>query len=329
MRPAEFNTAMVHFYRGEIQRANTWRNRLDATTNWAILTAGAAASFALSDPTHHHGVILMNLALVFIFLFIEARRYRYYELWSYRVRLLETDYFAAMLVPPFQPSPDWAETLASSLLRPKFPISMAEALGRRFRRNYFALFAFLIGVWLFKNYSQPPASSLAEFVEHASIGPVPGEWVLLAMLVFTAGMTIFGLATLSLQQATGEVLPQLRVLAGLRFGRSTPRKSAVSPASSRVTQRPSARRDEFMMMIISDKPQEIAEKVMQELKRGVTALHGEGMYTQKQREVLICALTETEIGALKQVVSAVDPQSFVVMMPVVEVAGRDFQPLEA
>jgi uncharacterized membrane protein len=39
--------------------------------------------------------------------------------WSFRIRLLETDYFAAMLVPPFHPSPDWAETLASSLLRPK------------------------------------------------------------------------------------------------------------------------------------------------------------------------------------------------------------------
>ena len=41
MSSAEFNTAMVHFYRGEIQRANVWRNRLDTTTNWAVLTAGA------------------------------------------------------------------------------------------------------------------------------------------------------------------------------------------------------------------------------------------------------------------------------------------------
>ena len=56
MRPAEFNTAMVHFYRGEIQRANTWRNRLDNTTNWAVVAAGAAISFALSDPNNHYGV---------------------------------------------------------------------------------------------------------------------------------------------------------------------------------------------------------------------------------------------------------------------------------
>lgn len=82
-----------------------------------------------------------------------------------------------------------------------------------------------------------------------------------------------------------------------------------------------------MAMIISDKPQEIAERVMQDLNRGVTALHGEGMYTQRAREVLMCALTETEIDALKKAIKAVDPQSFVVLMPAAEIAGRGFQPL--
>ena len=37
--PAEFNMAMVHFYRGEVQRSNVWRTRLDTTTNWAVITA--------------------------------------------------------------------------------------------------------------------------------------------------------------------------------------------------------------------------------------------------------------------------------------------------
>src|ERR1041385_2662341 len=47
--PSEFNTAMAHFYRGEITRANTWRNRLDTTTNWAVLATGATPSFAFSS----------------------------------------------------------------------------------------------------------------------------------------------------------------------------------------------------------------------------------------------------------------------------------------
>src|SRR3989337_2467489 len=88
MRPPEFNTAMVHYYRAEIQRANVWRQRLDNTTNWAVIAAGAAISFSLSDPSHHYGVIILDTLLVTLFLWIEARRYRYYELWAYRTRLM-------------------------------------------------------------------------------------------------------------------------------------------------------------------------------------------------------------------------------------------------
>lgn len=329
LRPSEFNTAMVHLYRGEIQRANTWRNRLDTTTNWAIITAGAAISFALSDPSHHHGVILLNVGLILIFLWIEARRYRYFELWSLRVRLLETDFFGAMLVPPFHPSADWAETLASSLLRPSFPIGMTEALGRRFRRNYFAIFAALLAVWLFKNYTQPTsATSLAEFVARASIGSIDGQWVLGGVALFVLGMTAFGIATLNLQHATGEVLSKHRVFETLNIGkRSQDQKATSTVKATGVWQRPSARREEFMTMIISDKSQAIAERVMQDLHRGVTSLHGEGMYSQKPHGVLVCALTETEIESLKNAVRAVDPQGFVVVMPASEIAGGGFQPL--
>jgi uncharacterized membrane protein len=128
---------MVHFFRAEISRANTWRERLDATTNWAVIATGAVISFAFStDTIGSHSVIILNTLLITLFLFIEARRYRYYELWSYRVRLMETDFFAAMLVPPFGPSPDWAESLADTLLHPRYPISTLEAVGRRLRRNY-------------------------------------------------------------------------------------------------------------------------------------------------------------------------------------------------
>ena len=79
LAPAEFNTAMVHFYRGEIQRSNIWRNRLDTTTNWAVITAGATLSFVFSSPQNPHFAIPINTLLVSIFLFREARRYRYYE----------------------------------------------------------------------------------------------------------------------------------------------------------------------------------------------------------------------------------------------------------
>lgn len=67
LSPSEFNTAMVHFYRGEVQRSNVWRNRLDATTNWAVITAGATLSFVFSSADNPHFAIPINSILVAIF----------------------------------------------------------------------------------------------------------------------------------------------------------------------------------------------------------------------------------------------------------------------
>lgn len=69
---------------------------------------------------------MLVLLLVLTFLYIEARRYCYYELWYYRVYLMETDFFAAMLTPPFRPSADWADRLSDSLLNPAFPLARWE-----------------------------------------------------------------------------------------------------------------------------------------------------------------------------------------------------------
>src|SRR5512138_194621 len=175
LKTSEFVTAMVHFFRAEVQRANVWRQRLDTTTNWAVVVTGATLSIAFSQPTVHHGVIILTTLLVTLFLLIEARRYRYYELWSYRVRLMETDFYAAMLVPPFHPSPEWAESLAENLLSPRFPISMMEAFGRRLRRNYMWIMMILYASWIAKIWLFPqPAVNLDEFISRAAVGPVSG-----------------------------------------------------------------------------------------------------------------------------------------------------------
>lgn len=210
LSPGEINTAMVHFYRGEVQRANTWRNRLDTTTNWAVLTAGATLSFAFGDRTAPHFVILINSVLVSFFLFMEARRYRYYEIWSSRVRLLETGYFAQLLTPdPENGDEEWAAMLASDLMTPHFTISEWEAVGRRLRRNYLWIFALLALAWNLKVYVHPyPAGTFDEFVSRASVGLVAGSVVLTVGVIFNITILIFALATVRLREATGEVLPR-------------------------------------------------------------------------------------------------------------------------
>lgn len=200
---------MVHFYRGEVQRSNTWRNRLDTTTNWAVITAGATLSFAFGSTENPHFVIPINSVLVAFFLFMEARRYRYYEIWSSRVRVLETGYFAHLLSP--QPSIDkeWAEHLAADLMTPHFTISEWEAVGRRLRRNYLWIFVLLAASWNLKVYLHPrPAISFDQFLQRASVGVVPGSAIFITGVIFNLGLLIFAIATVRLREATGEVLPR-------------------------------------------------------------------------------------------------------------------------
>lgn len=204
----DFNAAMVHFYRGEIQRSNTWRNRLDTTTNWAVITAGATLSFAFGDPFSPHFVILINSLLVAFFLLMEARRYRYYEIWSSRVRVLETGYFAQVLSTETNTERQWAEHLANDLMTPHFTISEWEAIGRRLRRNYLWIFMLLAASWNLKVYLHPVrATDFAIFIDRATIGVVPGPVVLAVGVVFNIGLIIFAIATVRLREATGEVLP--------------------------------------------------------------------------------------------------------------------------
>lgn len=208
LKGSEFNSAMVHLFRAEISRANVWRRRLDATTNWAVLTTGAALSFVFGEPNVHHSIIILNTLLVTLFLYIEARRYRYYELWSLRVRLLETDFFAAMLVAPFRPSDQWASKMADTLLYPRFPISIWEALGRRLRRNYLWIYLLLGMAWVLRVGLVPESvETLEAFLDRASIGAIPG-WIVLAVGLFINGtLFVIGLGTVYMHDATGEVLP--------------------------------------------------------------------------------------------------------------------------
>lgn len=323
LKSGEFVTAMVHFFRAEIQRANVWRQRLDTTTNWAVVSTGAVLSIAFSQPEIHHGIIILNTLLVMWFLFIEARRYRYYELWSYRVRLMETDFYAAMLVPPFHPSPEWAENLAENLLTPSFPISMWEAFGRRLRRNYFWIFLILYASWVAKIWLFPiPATSLAEFINRSSVGVIPGEVMILLGLVYYTVLALVAIATVTMTRATGEILP--------RFGdESAP--AAPSEQGKHTGLRallvPRRRRRQLLALIITDKAEAVSNRIMSDLKRGVTSMQGKGMYTGKDHSVLMCALTVTEAHNLKSAVAKEDPKAVVIVSPAQEILGGGFAPL--
>lgn len=326
LRPGEFNTAMVHFYRGEITRSNVWRTRLDSTTNWAVVTTGAVLTFAFGSVGNSHVVILLSFLLVGLFLMIESRRYRYYELWALRVRLMETDFFAAMLTTPFAPHREWATRLVDSLLTPEFPITLWEALGRRLRRNYIWLF-FVLGIaWSVKLLLHPvPAYSLRSFLDHATIGLVPGPVVALSVAVFLGVLAAIAIFTMGLQNAPGEVLSHREVLniSGELF-------QSLANAASQVLpdELPFLHRRDHLVIIITAKPEEISQQLLSVLKRGVTLLEGKGMYSGQSRSVLLCVVSYAETGRLKSLVYNTDEEAFVMVNPTEEVWGSGFKNLE-
>jgi len=315
--PPHFTTAMVHFYRAEVTRSNTWRTRLDTTTNWAVVTAGAALPFVFGERENPHYMLILVFFLVLTFLHIEARRYRYYVLWAYRVHLMETDFFARMLAPPYRPSSDWADHLVRSLYEPTFPISRWEAIGRRFRRNYVWLTTLLLVSWATKLSLHPqPASDWATVVERAAFGLIPGPWVISAIgLVYGALCALAVVASVS-RAGREESLKPLKWL-GKRL------RLVGGPLM------PEPRPWERLAIIITSRGTQVAQRLLTELGRGVTALEGTGMYTSSSRDVLLCAITDVQVPSLEQIAHQIDPKAFVVISPLEEVRGTGFQPFEA
>jgi uncharacterized membrane protein len=196
---AEFVNTISHYYRGEMTRMISWRDRLDRTTNWAIAGGAAMLSVSLATPSAHHGVLLFAMLMVFLLLVIESRRYRFFHVYRSRVRLLERNYYARLFSPTeLNESNDWMKQLAEDLRLPRFTISWNQAMARRLRRNYCWIFLILLLAWLLKTTSsilQPSVRDLSaiihstgELYHNAAIGQVPGWAVLLAILSFYGWM---------------------------------------------------------------------------------------------------------------------------------------------
>lgn len=307
LSPGNFTTALVHYYRAEVTRTNTWRNRLDTTTNWAVVTTAAALTFTFSSPQNPHIVMLLVIALSMVFLRMEARRYSYYSLWYHRVRLLETEFFAKMLVPPFRPSDDWGDAMNETLMNPVFPISRLEAMAVRYRRNYVWLVSLSVISWLIKLWMHPePALSFAAMLARAEIGfDISGVWVVAAV---------------------GSVYLALTAMMAVAMIRE--RQSTAATSEKRHDRRmfPSLRPQPRLAIIITGQRAALAERIMRELARGVTALSGTGMYSGETRDVLLCALTGVQIAHLQRIVTEVDPQAFMVITEASNIRGRGFHP---
>lgn len=80
-------------------------------------------------------------------------------------------------------------------------------------------------------------------------------------------------------------------------------------------------------VIISCCPDEISNRILEEMERGVTIFPGTGAYTKASKQVLYCVITRSEVSRLKALVSEVDKKAFVVIGQANEALGEGFKPL--
>ena len=198
--------AMSHFYRGEMGRIMVWRQRLDVTTNWAITSSTAIITIAFSSREVPHIIFFFNLAILWVLLWIEARRYRFYDAFRARIRMLE----AHFLVPMVMENRDllqgeWKKLVCEDLILPCFKISKLEAIGRRLKRNYVFIFILSLVAWITKIFLHAPKAMEGplDFYRALRVGHIP-SWLVALVLIGTFISSI-GLVIYVSKKSSGEI----------------------------------------------------------------------------------------------------------------------------
>lgn len=80
-----------------------------------------------------------------------------------------------------------------------------------------------------------------------------------------------------------------------------------------------------LMIIVSDKSEEISKDIEEKIERGVTGLYGKGMYTNTKKLVLMCVAPRREVARIKMLARKIDPRSFIIITNSREVVGQGFE----
>ncbi|WP_410767291.1 DUF2270 domain-containing protein [Haloferax sp. DFSO60] len=187
----EMSSILGDAYRGELDRETTWRSRLDQTTTWGVTVVAAILTWAFSSGDNPHYIILVGILVLSFFLFIEARRYRDYDVYRSRVRLFQQNLLADALDPSVGVEhEDWRSKLSRDYRTPTLKVSTWEATANRLRRIYLPLLAVLLVAWLFRITAFAPNESL---LATATIAVVPGTLVVAAIALYYIAAIIIAL----------------------------------------------------------------------------------------------------------------------------------------
>lgn len=178
----EMSSILGDAYRGELDRETTWRSRLDQTTTWGVTVVAAILTWAFSSADNPHYIILVGILALSLFLLIEARRYRDYDVYRSRVRLVQQNWIADALDPSEGiEHEEWRSKLSRDYRTPTLKVSIWEATANRLRRIYLPLLAVLLVAWLFRITAFAPNESP---LTTATIAVVPGIFVVAAIALY-------------------------------------------------------------------------------------------------------------------------------------------------
>ena len=178
-------SVMAHLYRGEMDRAVNWRQRLDQTTNWAVTIIAGILAYAFSNSGVSHAIILVAIGIGMVFLIIEARRFRLYDVWRDRVRAMQENLFANALNPAGGiEQRDWREQLSQDYRDPDKKMPFTTAVSHRLQRVYLPLLAGLFFVWVSRL-----SGANAPLIRAAAVANTPGR------IVFAVVIAVYGCLT--------------------------------------------------------------------------------------------------------------------------------------
>ena len=80
-----------------------------------------------------------------------------------------------------------------------------------------------------------------------------------------------------------------------------------------------------LIYIVSDKSEDIAREIGDNIRRGATGIYGKGMYKDEQKLVLLCAASRGDVVRVKQTAKKIDPESFIIIANAREVVGLGFK----
>lgn len=83
--------------------------------------------------------------------------------------------------------------------------------------------------------------------------------------------------------------------------------------------------DTKQVIIVTSNQREVTNRILSDLNRGVTLLHGEGAFTHKQQNVIYCIVSTRQVVVIKKILDDVDPSAFLIISEAYEVKGRGFK----